>query len=159
VQRSLDLNLTGVADLFFTNVSTFYSLRMEIRKNLLHRLMPSFPSLTRLITRGARPLPDSETLQSVGKQRLLEARDVAAAKGSQFVLLLTPPVSPEHAQVLTTLGRESDLLIFAPLDDNELSAADYQPDGYHLDVVGRKKFTLALVPDIARTLQQLEPNK
>jgi hypothetical protein len=61
VSRALGLSAGGTAELLLANVSEFWALRKEIRKNLLGRLMPALPNLTRMMTRGGgAPSPDAD---------------------------------------------------------------------------------------------------
>ena len=83
--RTLGLTPTETSDLFFANISAFYALRKEIRKNLLGRLMPSLPNLTAMIIRGGAPPPDPERLSSAAKPRLEATRQVISSD-SRLVL-------------------------------------------------------------------------
>jgi hypothetical protein len=155
VRRATNANLTGVTDLLLANMSAFYALRMEIRKNLLQKILPDLPALTGMIARSPHPLPDNETLDVTGRQRLAAAQNVATASGSRFMLILTPPVRPQHAHTLLEIGREIDVPVLSPLNDGVV-ATDYQPDEYHLNLEGRRKFTQALIPQLVEALNHLD---
>jgi hypothetical protein len=153
VSRALDLHPSGTADLFLANISAFWALRKEIRKNLLGRLMPELPKLTRMMTRGGgSPPPQMDELLSTGRVRLEALRDTANAAGARLILVLMPPVSSEQTPALQELGAELGISILAPLTDQELQPGDYDLDQYHLSSQGRLRFTRELAHDLLDVL-------
>ncbi|MET0533087.1 MAG: hypothetical protein ABW171_02590 [Steroidobacter sp.] len=153
VARVLDLRPSETADLFLANVSAFWALRKEIRKNVLGRLMPSLPDLTRLMTRGGgSPPPNIDDLLTAGRPRLEAMRDTADAAGAKLILVLMPPVDAAYSQALRQLGQELNVPIVMPLTDQDLNPDDYEPDQYHLNAGGRLRFTQALAHDLLEVL-------
>jgi hypothetical protein len=153
VSRALDLSPSGTADLFMANISAFWALRKEIRKNLLGRLMPELPKLTRMMTRGhGLPPAEMEELLSTGRVRLEALRDTADAAGAKLIVVLMPPVSSDQTPALQELGGELGIPIVAPLTDQELQPGDYDLDQYHLSSQGRLRFTQALASDLLDVL-------
>jgi len=155
VAQALDLTPSGTADLFIANTSTLWALRKEIRKNVLGRLLPSMPQLTRLITRGGgAPSPQLDEILSVGKERLTAMRAIAEAADAKLIVVLMPPLTAEHTPALQQLGRELGVPILTPLTDRDLAPDDYEPDQYHLNANGRLRFTAALAGQLQVALQQ-----
>lgn len=153
VARVLDLTPSETADLFFANVSAFWALRKEIRKNVLGRLMPSLPDLTRLITRGGgAPTPKIEELLTAGRPRLEAMKETADAAGAKLILVLMPPVDAAYAASLRELGQQLGVPIVMPLTDQDLKPDDYEPDQYHLNAGGRLRFTQALAAELLQVL-------
>lgn len=149
VARALDLSPSGTADLFLANISAFWGLRKEIRKNLLGRLMPELPKLTQLVTRGGgSPPPEIEELLTIGRERLEAMRATADAAGAKLIVVLMPPVSAEHTPALKEMGGELGIAVVAPLTHQELDPGDYLLDQYHLSAQGRLRFTRELADDL-----------
>jgi hypothetical protein len=145
VSRALDLSPTDTADLFLANVSAFWALRKEIRKNVLGRLMPELPNLTRMITRGGgSPAPELDELLSKGRIRLEALRATADAAGARLIVVVMPPVDSAHTSALAELGAQLGIPTVTPLTDQDLLPDDYEPDLYHLNSQGRERFTQAL---------------
>lgn len=154
VSRSLDLSAGATADLLLANVSEFWALRKEIRKNLLGRLMPTLPNLTRMMTRGgAAPSPDVDALLNTGRLRLEALRTTADAVEAKLIVVLMPPVNSAQTRGLQELGSRLGVAIVAPLTDQELQPGDYDVDRYHLSSQGRLRFTHALTQDLLEILQ------
>ncbi|WP_116813348.1 hypothetical protein [Steroidobacter cummioxidans] len=154
VARALDLTPSATADLFAANVSAFWALRKEIRKNVLGRLLPSMPELTRLITRGGgAPAPQLDAILTVGRERLMAMRAIAAAADAKLIVVLMPPVTMEYTPALQRLGRELGVPILTPLTDQDLAPGDYEPDQYHLNSNGRLRFTSVLAGQLRQALQ------
>jgi hypothetical protein len=155
IAQALDLPPSGAADIFVANISTFWALRKEIRKNVLGRLLPSMPELTRLITRGGgAPSPQLDDILTVGKERLTAMRAIADAADAKLIVVLMPPLTAEHTPALQQLGRELGVPILTPLTDQDLAPDDYEPDRYHLNANGRLRFTTALADQLQVALQQ-----
>lgn len=153
VSSSVGLSPTQTSELFFANVSEFWGLRGEVRKNVLGRLMPSFPALAAMMTRQAPPprasLPE---LSTTGAERLTALRQEVESYGVRFVLALVPPVRREEAELLRRLGANDGVVVLAPLIDDELQRADYDPDGYHLGPQGRDRYTATLASELRTVL-------
>jgi hypothetical protein len=153
VSQALDLTPSATADLLFANVSAFWALRKEIRKNLLGRLMPELPKLTKMMTRGGgSPSPEIDELLTTGRVRLEALRDTADAAGAKLILVLMPPVSSAHTPALQELGNELGIPIMTPLTDQDLLPGDYDLDQYHLSSQGRLRFTNALADALLAVL-------
>ena len=75
VSQELRLGPAGSIDLLFSNLSTFYALRKELRKVLLQLLIPGLPNLTGMIVRSPKPLPGLDIMRIVGKQRMEAIRE------------------------------------------------------------------------------------
>lgn len=73
---------------------------------------------------------------------------------AQFVLMLMPPIEPESSEIVRQVSKEIGVQLLVPLDQNDLTGEDYQPDGYHLNEQGRDKFTEALIPMLLRDKQR-----
>jgi hypothetical protein len=145
VSKDLELTPSGTADLFLANVSAFWALRKEIRKNVLGRLMPELPKLTRMMTRGGGlPPPEIEELLTTGRPRLEAMRTTADAAGAKLILVLMPPVDSAYTPALQQLGAELGVPIVTPLTDQEIEPGDYDLDQYHLSSQGRLRFTRKL---------------
>lgn len=154
VSRTLGLSPSGTADLFLANISAFWALRKEIRKNLLMRLMPELPTLTRMMTRGGgSPPTEASELLTTGRARLEGLREVANAAGARLIVVMMPPVSLEQTPALRQLGSELGISIVAPLTHQDLQPGDYDLDQYHLSAQGRARFTRALAHDLLGVLQ------
>ena len=154
VSRTLDLSPSGTADLFLANVSAFWALRKEIRKNLLMRLMPELPKLTRMMTRGGgSPPPEAAELLASGRVRLEGLREIADSAGARLIVVMMPPVSSQQRTALREIGGELHIPIVAPLTEQELQPGDYDLDQYHLSEQGRSRFTRALANDLLGVLQ------
>jgi hypothetical protein len=154
VRRDLDLSPSGTADLFLANISAFWALRKEIRKNLLMRLMPELPKLTRMMTRGGgSPPTEPAELLTTGRTRLEGLREVADSAGAKLIVVMMPPVSSEQRQALQEIGSELGIPIVAPLTHQELQPGDYDLDQYHLSEQGRARFTRALADGLLGVLQ------
>lgn len=154
VSQTLQLSPTGASDLFFANVSAFWALRKEIRKNVLGRLMPELPQLTRLITRGGgSPPPQGEALVNAARTRLEAMRATADAAGAKLIVVLMPPMDSSQAPALQWLGADIGVPILTPLTDQDLDLSDYEPDQYHLNAIGRLRFTRALTDELLKVLQ------
>lgn len=154
VSQKLRLNPAGSIDLLFGNLSTFYALRKELRKVLLQRLIPGLPNLTGMIVRSPKPLPDLDTMRIVGKQRMEAIRNLAGSSGIRVILIMLPPLLPEYGSALEEVGREVAMPVLVPLDSNQISAENYETDGYHLNASGRKQFTNSLLPLLQKELKR-----
>jgi hypothetical protein len=157
VSRALDLSPSGTADLFVANVSAFWALRKEIRKNLLMRLMPELPKLTRMMTRGGgSPPTEAAELLTTGRVRLEGLREIADSAGARLIVVMMPPVSSEQRAALWEIGSELSIPIVAPLSHQELQPGDYDLDQYHLSEQGRARFTRELADDLLGVLRSTE---
>lgn len=154
VSQVLELNPTATADLLLANVSEFWALRKEIRKNVLGRLMPELPRLAKLIAHGGgSPPPQGEALVSTARSRLQALRATADAAGAKLIVVLMPPMDSAQVPALQVLGTNIGVPILMPLTDQDLQPDDYEPDQYHLSEVGRLRFTRALTNDLMKILQ------
>jgi hypothetical protein len=154
VARALDLTPSGTADLVAANVSAFWALRKEIRKNVLGRLLPSMQELMKLITHGhGAASPQLNDLLIAGRPRLEAMRATADAAGAKLILVMMPPVTAEFTPALHQLGKELGVPILTPLTDQDLAPGDYEPDQYHLNSSGRSRFTTALAGQLQQALQ------
>ncbi len=154
VGQALQLTPSGTADLFLANTSALWALRKEIRKNVLGRLLPSMPELMRLITRGlGAPSPQLDDILTVGRRRLTAMRAITDAAGAKLIIVLMPPLTAEFTPALQQLGRELGVPILTPLTDRDLAPDDYEPDRYHLNAMGRERFTAALADQLRVALQ------
>lgn len=154
VAGAVGLSPTETSELFFANVSEFWSLRREARKNLLGRLMPSFPLLAAMMTRSAPPArPSLSELSDTGARRMVALRQEVEPHGVRFVLALMPPLQREQAEVIRKLGADNDVVVLAPVTDTDLQRSDYDRDGYHLSAQGRDKYTAALARDLGTALR------
>ncbi len=153
VSEAVGLSPTETSELFFANVSDFWALRREVRKNLLGRLMPSFPSLAAMMTRTA-PVPRRRLseLSSTGALRMAALRQEVERYGVRFVLALIPPVRREEAEVIRKGGLDQGVVVLTPVNDTDLQRSDFGPDGYHLSTHGRDTYTTALARDLATVL-------
>lgn len=150
--KTLGLSPAESSELLFSNLSAFYAMRKEIRKNLIGRIMPSLPELTALITRGGLPPAESKALREVGAQRLRSTREFMIERNVRLVLAVMPPVDRDDANLLRSIGVGVGVPVLAPMEDSSLSRDDYDRDGYHLNSVGRNRFTEALSPPLAAVL-------
>lgn len=146
VRRSLKATGTEAFDLLVANTSIFYALRKELRQVLLQRLLPELPQLTAMITQAPKPQPDPIALRTIGAERLTALRELLVASGTQFVLVLMPPIESESSEILRQVSREIGVQMVVPLTQSGLTNDDYQSDGYHLNQQGRDRFTEALIP-------------
>lgn len=154
VARALDLTPSGTADLVAANISAFWALRKEIRKNVLGRLLPSMQGLMRLITHGSNAWsPQLNDILITGRPRLEAMRATADAAGAKLILVVMPPVTAEFTPALQQLGKELGVPILVPLTDQELAPGDYEADHYHLNSNGRLRFTRALANQLLQALE------
>jgi hypothetical protein len=146
VREALHLDLTTTSDLLFCNISTFYALRRELRKNLLVRILPELPSLTSLIVRTRHPPADLHELATTGRSRLSELNEtiLAIAPGTAVAVIVMPPVSADQALALMDVGGKIGIRVMVPLSGGDLSPSDFQSDGYHLSDQGKYRFTQSL---------------
>lgn len=157
VAHALDLSPTEAADLSMANLSAFWGLRKEIRKNLLGRLLPGLPSLAAMMARGQpAPPPKADDLRTLGRDRLLALADVVKPAGIKFVLALAPPLRAEDAVLMKRLSEETGVPLVAPLTDDDLVRTDYDVDGYHLGDAGRAKYTDALGDTLSGLLRRMD---
>jgi len=151
VARDAGLNRTDASNLFFANVSAFFGLRTEIRKVLLGRLMPGLPALMGAIAndRGA-ALTDQEIYHGA-TVRLTAFRELAAAQNSRIILVIPPQIEPEGVEVTKLAGSQAGIKIVT-VPFNVTGPSDFS-DGFHLNPEGARKYTAALIPELARALQ------
>jgi hypothetical protein len=141
IKQLLGLGLTDLSDLLLANISAFFALRKEIRKNLLVKFLPDFPTLTDKFIRTTHPPINLDELKVKGKARLESMRKTADSFDVKFAVLMMPPVSIAQASTLRDISDESGVPILVPMDDKHLGNEDFQSDQYHLNGQGREKFT------------------
>jgi hypothetical protein len=153
VSGTVGLSPTETSELFFANVSEFWSLRREVRNNLLGRLMPSFPSLAAMMTRSAPPpRPSLTDLSDTGAPRMAALRQEVERPACGSYWRSCPLSNARKPIVMRKLGADNDVVVLAPVTDTDLQRSDYDADGYHLSTQGRDKYTAALARDLGTAL-------
>jgi hypothetical protein len=137
----LHLTPTENVDLLFANVSVYYALRKEIRKNILVKFMPEFPKLTALITVWPRIQVQNSDILSTGKERLQALQAITQQGGSKFIFMLMPPVDISQVKAFREIQREFAIPVAVPLTNDELDRASLESDGFHLNLRGQRIFT------------------
>jgi hypothetical protein len=153
VARELELHPTVAAGMFFANASTFYGTRVEIRKNILGRLMPDLPRLARLLPQAAGAGPDDRAIERIGAERLAALKRESTGAGSRLVLLLPPMLtSQDHAEAVQAAGKTAGVPVILAIRSGTLKPDDFT-DGFHLSQSGAAQFTERIIPYLIRELE------
>jgi hypothetical protein len=149
--RDTGLDRTDTSDMFFAHFSAFYGLRSEIRKVLLARLLPDLPALMTLITGNRSGRLSNEEIYRGEIAKLTAFRELAAARNSRIILVLPPQTEPEGADVTQLAARQTGITVVT-VSPGVTGASDFR-DGFHLNDAGARKYTTALIPELARALR------
>lgn len=92
VVSDLDLHPTVSCEILLASLSEFYGTRVELRKVLLGRLVPSLPDLARRFVVYRKWVPNFGEVSSVAASRLRRLADEVESHHGDFTLVI-PPLS------------------------------------------------------------------
>jgi hypothetical protein len=152
----LKLHPTNASNMIVANISMFYGLRSEIRKQVLRAVMPDVPVLTaRLAQRSFTPpaLPPDQ-LGSLLRYRISVLRDECARNGSRLIVAL-PPWSNFYDSLVFVKSAATAVGVatLLPFSSSDYVLSDFAPDQYHLNGQGATKFTSELIDGVREQLR------
>lgn len=149
VAGELDLSNTETSGLILSNLSAFYGLREELRKQVLHKLVPDLPQLaSRLnanppVTRAAAAAADGGV--GIATRRLAALSQEAQSVGARLIVVIPPTKVSDagaHAARIRAAAESSGVTVRVPVDHT--LAASFYSDGFHLNERGATLFTRQL---------------
>lgn len=151
--RDAGYSPTQTASLIVAHFSSFYGMRVEMRKWLLKQTVPMFEGLQPHLA----PPPSAaqaDRIVAIAPERIRALQALCASYGARLVLL-APAIRGEAAGL--TAFRESAKAaavdFIEPLAPNEAPESEWQDD-MHMNPVGATRYTKALAPLLARNILQ-----
>jgi hypothetical protein len=158
--RDLDLSNTQATNLALAHFSTFFGLRSQIRNWVIGHIFPDFERLTyQIITHTTPPPLDEATVYAKSVERLRLLHELAAAHGSELVLVVPPSgphEDPAWAAAVQRAGTVAGVRVLVPVQPGSLSE-DYYKDPIHLNTSGAEIFTARLGAALRRCFSPSEP--
>ena len=134
--------------------SRLYAIRDRVRPNFGYRFLPGFAEAWPAVAADRRAIGadegKSESNAAVGISSLKRLIDESKRMGAPVYFVTVPLPEPYvlRAEVVELLEARNQTLL--DLSDVEgISAKDF-PDGYHLDELGARVFTAALIDELAK---------
>jgi hypothetical protein len=153
--QRLGFSNTATADLFLSSMSAFLGMRNNVRRRVLLATVPGLRSLMPRLNQRDEPMTRPD--QALVAARLGEVRDLCAAAGVRFVLVV-PPVGDQSFSASVDSVRLASAQIgvaaLVPLPPGDVGRADFT-DGVHLNEVGAARFTARLATLLADQLNLL----
>ena len=143
---------TSASNLLAGNLSAFYGTRVEIRKNVLGRLIPGMEGLTSLIQESPPATVPDARFDALVAERLGAMKRLCEEHGARFVFVVAPTPGETYGgtiqSVATPLGVD---VILAPAP-GELARSDFS-DGFHLNEGGARKYSTRLAAMLRERLE------
>jgi hypothetical protein len=155
VSRDTKLSATGTFSLLLGNLSAFYGTRVDTRKFILMKIIPStrqlLPSLTPLSDHA--PLDRSQVLPTMTR-RLRQTNDLVRSYGGHLIFLIPASTDLTAEEYLREAAQSLGIETLVPLGESDVSPKDFG-DGFHLTQAGARRYTASLVPQLEAVLRGL----
>jgi hypothetical protein len=154
--RDLHVHPTVSSGYYLAEVSSFYSMRANLRNIFLPRMVPRMDMLAKVFGGYAafskRVVPPALDTLSLARERLRRMKEVVEAMGARLLWIIPPsgvqPATFDPARDLTRqAAREVGVDVFE-LEETAPVAATAYLDGFHLNDAG----ALAYTSDLSREL-------
>jgi len=147
VARSLRLSNTATFGLLVSNISAYYGLRSELRKQFLKALVPELPLLTARLIEPRKFHMEANQAVTLAARRLSDLKLIAQGARIELVFVI-PPTTEGDAVTMTNAvriaGGIAGVPVVVPIHPTELGA-EFYTDGFHLNDRGAKVFTSRLI--------------
>ena len=154
VKRSIASDNTVTSNLLFANLSRFYSVRGDMHKWILMRLMPDFPDLAAKVRPPNPPLAADDQIEREATERLRAFSNLCAQYAAQFVFVVPPgTVARDGSAAIQRAGDRIGIPVLVPIQPQELPSNLYS-DGFHLNYRGSLVFTKALSSSLRQALRK-----
>jgi hypothetical protein len=144
--RRQHFDATTTTNYFFAQLSSWFGIRVELRKWFLARVMPDIGVLSNVL--GFRPAPalDEADVQHKSEARLQELKALCDQYGVRLTVLIPPGLSKaDYAEDVSAIGRESGVRVLIPVQAGSMEKSMFR-DGFHLTPAGAEIFTTKLAP-------------
>ena len=147
VSRDANLPPTETFSLILGRFSAFYATRLETRKVVLARLIPSVKDLVPYMIPAVESKPPSRNF-AVGfvGRRLVQFNDLVRQHGGCLIFVVPATVDPLGPRYIQEAGSGVGVPVIVPVAPALLSAADFREDGYHSTPASADRYTAALAP-------------
>jgi hypothetical protein len=149
------LSPTEISELFFARVSAYYARREGIRQFVGSHLLPNYADFTDVISRRAPNLepPSATELQLVIQSRLEELGNLCAAYELGCIFAVPPAINPASLEHETLLKISDTSKIPILIVEHDWTAADFQPDLFHMNEIGSREFTVIFAQGLRSLLR------
>jgi hypothetical protein len=140
----LQLHPTAASGQMVGNISDFYGTRVEIRKQVLGRLIPDLGNLTKLLIPTRSTSKNEELDRGELRTRFEKLKQLSGLKSIRITLIIAPEseLNAETLKTVCNVASSVDFDILAPLKTGEFSKNDFS-DSFHMNRNGAAKFTKA----------------
>src|SRR5262249_48754626 len=114
----MGLSNTQTADLVISRISALFGMRTNIRKRVLHAMVPGLDRVMPTLTAGREPQLGVEQVETLARHRLAVLRTTVEAHGVRFVLIVPPTndaSAPELAAAVVRGGEASGTRVILPV--------------------------------------------
>ncbi|MGO9115856.1 MAG: hypothetical protein ACLP9L_42160 [Thermoguttaceae bacterium] len=134
---------TRISDLVLANLSAFRGACAEIRKRVIHTLLPDLPRLTSLMTAQKRVPLKANFVRFESERRLRALKELAGQYHARVILVIPPEganATNSMAPVVQEAGDSAGVSVLVPVVPGSMPA-DLFSDGFHLNEQGANVFT------------------
>lgn len=155
--RNAGLSPTGTFSLLLANLSAYYGTRVETRKFVLARLLPSVGKLRGSMVPPPRTPLDPRRAVDVASRRLEEFRALVQSHRGRFLFVEAPCRRPADAAWMSEASARTGVPVIVPMSAGSLHDADFLEDHEHLNPSGAARYTAALAPLLSKSLESCLP--
>jgi hypothetical protein len=157
--RDLRVHPTISSGYYLAEVSSFYSMRSDLRSILLERMVPRMDLLAPVfggyakISRRTAP-PALDTL-SLARERLRRMKQLVEATGARLLWVIPPSGVPSAAfnpaaDLARRAARDVGVDVFEVEETEPYPVSAYNGDGFHLNTRGALRYTSELSRELSR---------
>ena len=156
VGSSLHMDRTTTSSLLFARYSKFFALRSEIRKYVLHRVIPDLPNMYALFQPALRHHVDNLDVTRILTDRIGAFRSLVESHGSSLILVVPPIPRPgdEHQDEVRIAAERAGVPVIMPMSSTDTPSSDFADD-MHLTPKGATIFTSELAKGLLPALAQV----
>ena len=147
----LRLGRTDTSGLILANLSAFYGLREELRKQTTSLLVPGLPALAGLFAAGSPGGLTPDGAYRIALDRLPRLRALVDQSGARLLIVIPPSRGGNVTDVTAAVkraGAASGIDILVPIEPNQLGPELYGDGSFHLNDRGAAIFTQRLVEEL-----------
>jgi hypothetical protein len=139
--------LSGLA---FSNMSTFYGARAQLRNGILGKILPDLPILTHHFHAPPAAL-DIDTMLNIATIRLNHLQELCQEHKADLIFVIPPSLGSSEENAVMRASEAIHVKVLSPIAPGSL-AESYYSDGFHLNSRGAEKFTPALAESLRQVL-------
>lgn len=152
VVRALQMHPTPASALLAGHWSAFYGTRIEIRKNVLGRLVPGLEALTSLILERQHGQGPDEGFEELVAERLGAVKRFCDEHGARFVFVVAPTLDETYSGTIQSVAAPLGVEVIPAPSRSELEPSDFS-DGFHLNEVAARKYSVRFAAMLGERLE------